>query len=249
MYENPLASGSVADEDCHALPRRIRARALSASRRFGLLGLLLAIYGVVAALPAAAQGDPLTATGTVVGTLKAGQTLQVRLVARHLGGWQQIEDFQVDLVLRGITLESMLFDPTRVSVTIQGQAGPEAFGAPTVLRGNFFSINAGSIGITAKGRQATITFPLRILATPPTGARLFFSLHGFDGSVRPPRPLSPAVESDNGFSWGTLAVAAIAALFIGGFFGSTFASRRRPPPRPSVYATVQRRLDQERSKP
>lgn len=229
--------------------RGIRARAISVSGRLGLLILTCALFAAVAVVPASAQGDPLTATGTVVGTLKAGQILQVRLVARHLGGWQKVEDFQVDLVLRGITLESMLFDPTRVSLIIQGQAGPEAFGAPSTLKGNFFSINAGSVGISARGQQATITFPLGVVATPPAGARLFFSLHGFDGSVRPPRPLSPAVESDTGFSWGTLAVAALFALLLGGYFGSTFASRRRPPPRPSVYASVQRRLEQERTKP
>ena len=231
------------------MPPRDRSSFARRSPWAFLIVVLWSLGGLFSGSTALAQGSALTATGTVVGTLRAGQTLQVRLVARHGGGWQRIEDFQVDLVLRGITLESMLFDPTRVSLIIQGQAGPEAFGAPSVLKGNFFSINAGSVGISAKGQQATITFPLGVVATPPAGARLFFSLHGFDGSVRPPRPLSPAVESDTGFSWGTLAVAAAAALFAGSFLGGTFATRRRPPPRPSVYATVQRRLEQERSKP
>jgi hypothetical protein len=38
-----------------------------------------------------------------------------------------------------------------------------------------------------------------------------------------------------------------AALFIGGFIGNLVASKRRVPTRPSVYATVQRRLEMERA--
>jgi len=38
-----------------------------------------------------------------------------------------------------------------------------------------------------------------------------------------------------------------AALFIGGFIGNLVASKRRVPARPSVYATVQHRLEMERA--
>ena len=208
---------------------------------------MLALW-ILPVLPAGAQAGPLTASGTVVGELKQGQTARVRLVVRHTDGWQQVSDVEVNLVLRGLTLERMVFDPTHVSATIEGQAGPAGFGSPEVLRGTFFSLNAASIGIAAQGDQATITFPLQIVATPPASARLFYSAHGLDDSVRAPRPLTPPIETDSGFSWGTLAVAAVAALFVGSYLGSTFASRRRPPPRPSVYATVQRRLEEEKSK-
>jgi hypothetical protein len=201
------------------------------------------------AIPAVAQAGPLTASGTVTGELKQGQTSQVRLVVRHTDGWQQVSDVEVDLVLRGLTLERMVFDPTHVSATFEGQAGPAGFGAPEVLRGTFFSVNAASIGIAARGDQATITFPLRVLATPPPGARLVYLAHGFDNSVRAARTLTPPIETDTGFSWGALAVAVVAALFAGSFFGGTFASRRRPPPRPSVYVTVQRRLKEEKPRP
>ena len=50
-----------------------------------------------------------------------------------------------------------------------------------------------------------------------------------------------------GFSWGTLGLAAAAALFLGGVIGGTFGARRRPPQKPSVYVTVRRRLDEERA--
>jgi hypothetical protein len=56
------------------------------------------------------------------------------------------------------------------------------------------------------------------------------------------------VASSSGFSWGTLAAAAIAALLLGGFFGNVVGVRRRPTPRVSVYGAVQRRLSEEKAK-
>ena len=48
--------------------------------------------------------------------------------------------------------------------------------------------------------------------------------------------------------WGTVGLAVVVALFAGSFLGNLFASRRRPPPRPSIYAAVQRRMEEERAK-
>jgi hypothetical protein len=209
---------------------------------------VLALVALALSHPAQAQAGPLRATGSLTGELKKGQTVQIRFVVTHTAGWQKISDVELDLMLRRVTLERIVLDPTHVSAVIEGQAGPAGFGAPEVLVGNFFSLNAGSIGISARGQQATITFPLRVLAAPPADARLLYSVHGFDDTVVAPRALAPPIEGDTGFSWGTLAVAAVAALFVGSYVGSTFASRRRPPPKPSVYATVQRRLEEEKSK-
>ncbi|HJP67029.1 MAG TPA: hypothetical protein VKA30_12085 [Actinomycetota bacterium] len=200
------------------------------------------------ARPAAAAAGPLTATGTVTGVLKAGQALQVHLVVKHTGGWQKIEDVEVALLLRGVPLETVVVDPTHVSVVIEGKAGPAALGETQQLVGSFLSLNAGTVGLSAKGDQLSLTLPMQVRGTPPGGARLTYQAKGFDLTSTTVRNLTPPAESGGGFSWGTLAVAAAAALFAGSFLGGTFASRRRPPIRPSVYATVQRRLEEERSK-
>jgi hypothetical protein len=231
------------------VPPRPRFHSVRGIRSLALILLLWGSWSVLLAQPAGAQPGPLTATGTVIGTLKAGQTLQVRLVVRHLAGWQQVEEVEVDLQLRGVALEKVILDPTRVSAVIEGAAGPTALGDPTVLTGHFLSVNAKAIGFSARGNQLILTVPMQLRGTPPVGARLIYQARGFDGATTPVRALGPPAGSNAGFSWGTLAVAAAAALFVGGYVGSTFASRRRPPPRPSVYATVQRRLEQERSKP
>ena len=57
-----------------------------------------------------------------------------------------------------------------------------------------------------------------------------------------------SATASGGFSWGTLATAVVAALFIGSLVGGLFASRRRPAaPKISVYSAVQRRIEQERT--
>jgi hypothetical protein len=216
-------------------------------RGFPLLLLGTLFVGLGHAAAGAAAG-PLTATGTVTGELKPGQTLQVHLVVTHTDGWQKIEEVDIDLLLRGVPLERVVVDPTHVSVVIDGKAGPAQLGQSAVLTGNFLSLNAGSVGLSAKGDQLTLTIPMRVRGDPPAGARLTYQAKGFDLTSTQVRALTPPAESGTGFSWGTLAVAAAAALFAGSFLGGTFASRRRPAPRPSVYATVQRRLDEERSK-
>jgi hypothetical protein len=56
-----------------------------------------------------------------------------------------------------------------------------------------------------------------------------------------------AEPEGEGLTWGTVVTAAVAALLAGALVGNLFASRRRPPPRLSVYGSIQRRLDAERS--
>ncbi len=53
---------------------------------------------------------------------------------------------------------------------------------------------------------------------------------------------TPSPSSGGDLTWGTLAVAVIAAVLAGGFFGNMFASNRLRPPRVSVYAVIEQRL-------
>ncbi len=205
-----------------------------------LLGL--GLLGLVAASP-----SPLTASGSVSGSLKAGNTVQVRLVVTHSGGWQEISEVEVDLAISGKPLDQLVIDPTHDSVVLVGEAGPNALGEHATLTGTFFRVDAASIELIAKGERLTLTMPLRLRADPPPGARLVYQARGFDLSTTRPAPLTPPVKADTGLSWGTLGVAIAGALFAGIFLGGLLGSRRRPPPRPSIYRTVQRRLEEERA--
>ena len=141
----------------------------------------------------------------------------------------------------------LVIDPTHDSVVLLGEAGPNALGEHATLTGTFFLVDAASIELIAKGERLTLTLPLRLRADPPPGARLVYQSRGFDLSTTRPAPLTPPVKADTGLSWGTLGLAIAGALFAGSFLGGLFGSRRRPPPRPSIYRTVQRRREEERA--
>jgi hypothetical protein len=58
---------------------------------------------------------------------------------------------------------------------------------------------------------------------------------------------SLAEPEAGGITWEDLIALVAAALFVGGLIGNLFASKRRPPARPSVYETVRQRLERERA--
>ena len=212
------------------------------------VGVLVGAFLALAAsgIPST-TASPLSATGSVTGALAAGETVHVSLAVQHTDGWQQISEVEVDLTLRGRPLEQLVIDPTNDSVVLVGVAGPVALGQPARFVGSYFRVDPATIGLTAKGQRLTLAIPIDIRAAPPPGARLTLQARGFDVTRTRPLALTAPVNDRSGFSWGTLGVAVAAALFLGGVVGGTFASRRRPPQRPSVYAAVRRRLDEERA--
>jgi hypothetical protein len=210
---------------------------------------VLAAFATLLLGGVALAASPLTATGVATGSLAAGHTVQLQLSISHEGGWQQVSEVEVDLALRGRALEQLVIDPTHYSVVLQGEAGPAAFGDHAAFTGQYFRLDPASIGISAKGPKLGLSIPLSVTVQPPPGARLTLTARGFDLTTTGPTSLTPPVRTPRSFSWGLLAAAVLGALFAGSFLGSVVASRRRPPPRLSVYSTVQRRIEEERSRP
>jgi hypothetical protein len=231
-------------------PAMLRGSHVGAGRRGLLAGAFLAAWllGWAGAGPAFAAAARLTATGHVTGPLKTGSVLMVTLQVQHTGGWQKIQTVQVQLELRGQQLDEFTFDPVGLSVDIAGGGPAIPLGQIATIEGLYFSVNVASINISAHGKVIGLTVPLRLRAAPPTGARLTYSADGLEVPDLVPRALTPPVEADSGFSWGTLGAAIAAALFAGSLIGGTFTSHRRAPQRPSVYAAVQRRMQEERAR-
>jgi len=195
----------------------------------------------------AATSPPLAGAGTVEGSLAKGSRLTVRLHVTHSQGWQHIQEVDVSLVLGGSTLDSIQFTPTQSSLAILGATAPVSLGQSEQLKGAFFRVNPASVALTARGRELRFTLPVTLSADPPAGARLSFTASATPFATLGPKALTPPVGSNSGFSWGTLGLAIAVALFAGGFVGNLFASRRRPPPRQSVYGAIQRRLTEEKA--
>ena len=210
--------------------------------------LLLALAVALAPAPAlAAVSAKVQASGSVTGDLKAGSVATVDLKIDHSGGWQNIQSVQVALRIRGQPLDQLVFDTSDLSVSIIGDGAPASLTTPEILRGPFFSVNTKGLGLNGRGNRLELTIGIKLLADPPPGARLFYTYSANGVPTQGFKALTPPVEAKSGFSWGTLGVAILVALFAGGVVGNLFSSRRAPQ-RPSVYGTIQRRLEEERAR-
>ena len=219
-------------------------------RRAAASLISLAAAAAVLGAPSASAAAQITARGSAAGDLAAGSTLRVVVHVTERQQWQRIAQIEVSLRLRGQPLDQLRVFPPSFSIQVVGGGPPASLGAKGILQSRaFFRVDNGQTTISAKGGRYDLTFPIHLLADPPPGARLFLQAQDVVGDSTKLITLSPPVLPEHqGFPWGTLATLAAAALFIGAFVGNTFSTRRQRRRPPSVYATVQRRLDEERAK-
>jgi hypothetical protein len=211
--------------------------------------LLAAVWLGLSATATAASAAPAAKvrhSGSVTGELKQGNTVTVRIAIDHPNGWQNVQRVVIAMRLRGQPLDQIVFQSQDLSLSIVGDGGPVVLGQVGELHGPFFTVDTSAVALQASKNRLGLIVPVRIGSAPPPGARLFYTYSALGAPAPGFLPLTPPVKGSGGFSWGTLAVAIAAALFVGGFVGNLFSSRRRPT-RPSIYATVQRRLEQERA--
>jgi hypothetical protein len=188
--------------------------------------------------------SPVSASGRVSGSLHDGSSIVVTIRARDDRGWQAVSAIDVVLLLRGRPLDRVTVDPSHSSLTITGGDAPQALGFGGTVRGAFFRVDSRQVVLAARGPAVSVRIPLVMVAPPPPGARLFYDVSdSFLGSTGL-RPLGPQAAKD-GLTWGTLVVAVLLAVFVGGFIGTVFTSRRRRPPPFSVYDAVRRRMAEE----
>jgi hypothetical protein len=125
---------------------------------------------------------------------------------------------------------------------------PVTIGEPGILQGPYFKLDNAKAAVSAKGNTYHLTFPMQLTAEPPPGASLILSASDTSGVPAGDVALTPpVVPKEKGIPWGTIGLAVAAALFFGAFVGNTFSTRRARA-RPNVYATVARRLDEDRAK-
>jgi len=107
-------------------------------------------------------------------------------------------------------------------------------------------VNGADVIVTTGGANLSFEVDAKVLKTIPGDARFVLGVvDDLGGSAQVTRSL--AAPEGGGITWATVLALIAAALFIGGFIGNLVASKRRVPARPSVYATVQHRLEMERA--
>ena len=226
----------------------MKMHAMGAQRRpgrFVLAVLVLAALGpVLASAQAEAVSAPrgLRASGQVTGRLANGKGVVVRISAHDRHGWQAVSDMDVELLLDGYVLDQITLDPPHLSISVAG-GSPQAVGLGGAARGPFLEVNAKAVGLSARGDELRVVLPITLVASPPADARLYYAVSDTSLNSVGPSPLGTPAPPGGSFSWGTLIAAVLVALFAGAFVGGLFTSKRRAPPRYSIYSSVQRGID------
>jgi hypothetical protein len=183
--------------------------------------------------------------GAVTGSHTAGETLEIRVDATMPGGWEGLHRVDVVIVANGREADQLDYDIENAKVSLDGHeiaVGTGAEGSGTYLR-----VDGAHVILTTGGGALSLRIDADVIQAIPDNADFRLSVttdRGQTASIVRQLAAPPA----KGLTWSTVIAAIVIALLAGGFVGNVFASRRRPAARPSVYMTVQRRLDAERSK-
>lgn len=208
----------------------------------GLVGALLAAGGSVARAQSASPSAAPRIDGAVTGGLAAGGTLDVRADVTMVGGWQGLDLISVVVESGGRELERMVYDVDRSRVEIGD--GDVLVGTGDEWAGTYLRVRGPRVIVTTGGPYMTIQIHADVLRTLPQTARFRLSATD-DGGATVEVTRAFAVPDEGGFGWDVVLAAVLGALLVGAFAGNLVASRRKLPPKLSVYGAIQRRLDSE----
>jgi hypothetical protein len=157
------------------------------------------------------------------------------------GGWQGLHLIEVVVLSGGREIERMTYEVESSRLEIGGHRVLIGTGAEGT--GAYLRVRGPRVIVTTGGAYLSIQIHADVLRTVPPGARFRLSVTGDAGTTAEVTRTLAAVGDDRGFGLDVVLAAVAAALLVGAFAGNLVASRRRPPPRLSVYGVIQQRLD------
>ena len=213
-----------------------------------LLAALLAV--IVTAGPASAQSTSPSPTngpsvnGQVSGALASGSTLTIRVDGTMPGGWEALHLLEASIVSGNQELERLRFDIEDNKLIVGEQ--DLIVGTGAVVTSTYLRVSGANVIVTTGGANISFEVESHVVKAIPEDARFVLGVvDDVGGSAEVTRSL--AAPESGGITVGTVVALIAAALFAGGFVGNVFASKRRPPPRASVYDAVQRRVQTDRA--
>jgi hypothetical protein len=202
--------------------------------------ILLALAGPSAR--AATQGPRVE--GSASGELAQGGRLVLRIDVAEVGGWLGLRRLDLSLVVAGQAVETITYDIEGQRLAIGDQ---EVFaGTGGLVAGSYLRVSGAQVVVTTGGANISLAATASVLRSIPADARFRFAATDDAGLTSSVTRSLQAGEGGGGVSWGAVIATVCIALLGGAFLGNLFASSRRPPPRLSVYSSIQRRMDEER---
>jgi hypothetical protein len=225
-------------------------RSVIRRRALGAQVLVASLVVVLAGGPASAQSPTPSPTrgpsvnGEVTGALAVGSTLTIRIDGAMPGGWEALHLLEATIASGNRELDRLRFDIEDNKLTVGDQ--DLIVGTGATATSEYLRVNGADVIVTTGGANLSFEVDAHVVKTIPGDGRFVLGVvDDFGESAEVTRLL--AAPEVGGITWATVLALIAAALFIGGFIGNLVASKRRVPTRPSVYATVQRRLEMERA--
>ena len=187
---------------------------------------------------------PTVTGGQVTGSIVQGGTLTIRVDAQMPGGWRGLHLVEVSVIAGGSAIEHIVYDIEDDKLSLGDQ--DIAVGTGAVAEGEYLRVSGSDVAVTKGGADLSFRVEADVTKTITEEPRFRLGVtndFGFSDSIT----LRLNEPEGARTTWGTVVTFAVAALFVGVFVGNLFASKRRPPPRPSIYQAVQLRIDHERA--
>lgn len=218
------------------------------------LGALAALLVALSASPAPANAQtaspsptktPSITSARVTGSLVQGGTLTMRVDALMPGGWRGLHLVEVSVLVNGSVVEHLVYEIEDDKLSVGDQAIARGTGA--VAEGAYMRVRGTDAVVTTGGANLSFQADAEMVKSITEDPRFRFTVTDDFGSSDQVTVGLDQPEKAAGTTWGTVATFAMAALFFGVFAGNLFASKRKPPRRPSIYDAVQLRIEHERA--
>ena len=184
-----------------------------------------------------------TVTGEVAGDITQGSTLTLSADATMPGGWEGLHLIEFSARLGGEELQHIRFDVEDNQLRLGAQ--PIAIGTGAKAESEYLRISGSDVVVTFGGANLSFSVEADVVTSFPEDVTFRVSATTDDDVT-----VSAEAERSNpvgtGLTWGAVVAAVVVALLAGGLIGNISASRRRPPPKVSVYGSIQRKIDDER---
>lgn len=217
------------------------------ARRRPFVFLLAAALLASAGSPAGAQ-SPTSAPGPriegqVSGASAPGGSLDLRADVTMPGGWQGLDLVEAVVLGSGREIERLTYDIESTRLKIGGD--DVLTGTGDEGTGTYLSVRGPDVIVTTGGPYLSIQIRADVVRALPPDVRFRLSASDDSGATAEVSRALAAKNGEGGFGWDVVLAAIVGALLVGAFAGNLVASRRRTPPKLSVYGAVQRRLDAE----
>lgn len=216
----------------------------------GALAALLVVWSA-SSVPANAQSaspsparGPSVTSAQVTGSLVQGGTLTFRVDSLMPGGWRGLHLVEASVLVNGSVIEHMVYDIEDDKLSLGDQ--DLAVGTGAVAEGEYLRVKGTDVVVTKGGANLSLRVDAEVVKTITEDPRFRLGVTN-DFGASDQVTIGLAQPEAAGTTWGTVATFAVAALFFGVFAGNLFASKRRPPRRPSIYEAVQLRIEHERA--